>query len=160
MFIIILWCNYTKKFFIFRYLLNFTTECIAGQIEGFSFLFCTLVMQKVQKVESINTAWMWNNLQKESRLIQCVYTQWKSSKRKRVLIHRMITKQRVKNEQIKIKQTCSVSFVKVCQFQDNKFKIVQKNFLEIIIKKIHWKTHQSWWSLHDKYGWSKAKDWW
>ena len=160
MFIIILWCNYTKKFFIFRYLLNFTTECIAGQIEGFSFLFCTLVMQKVQKVESINTAWMWNNLQKESRLIQCVYTRWKSSKRKRVLIHRMITKQRVKNEQIKIKQTCSVSFVKVCQFQDNKFKIVQKNFLEIIIKKIHWKTHQSWWSLHDKYGWSKAKDWW
>ena len=160
MFIIILWCNYTKKFFIFRYLLNFTTECIAGQIEGFSFLFCTLVMQKVQKVESINTAWMWNNLQKESRLIQCVYTQWKSSKRKRVLIHRMITKQRVKNEQIKIKQTCSVSFVKVCQFQDNKFKIVQKNFLEIIIKKIHWKTHQSWWSLHDKYGQSKAEDWW
>ena len=155
MFIIILWCNYTKKFFIFRYLLNFTTECIAGQIEGFSFLFCTLVMQKVQKVESINTAWMWNNLQKESRLIQCVYTQWKSSKRKRVLIHRMITKQWVKNEQIKVKQACSVS-----QFQDNKFKIVQKNFLEIIIKKIHWKTHQSWWSLHDKYGWSKAKDWW
>ena len=160
MFIIILWCNYTKKFFIFRYLLSFTTECIAGQIKGFSFLFCPLVMQKVQKVESINIASMRNNLQKESRLIQCVYTQWKSSKRKRVLIHRMITKQRVKNEQIKIKQTCSVSFVKVCQFQDNKFKIVQKNFLEIIIKKIHWKTHQSWWSLHDKYGQSKAEDWW
>ena len=41
----------------------------------------------------------------------------------------MITKQRVKNEQKKRKQTCSVSFVKVFEFQDNKFKIVQKKFL-------------------------------
>ena len=32
----------------------------------------------------------------------------------------------------KKKQTCSVGFVKVFVFQDNKFKIVQKNFLEII----------------------------
>ena len=44
----------------------------------------------------------------------------------------MITKQRVRNEEIKRKQTCSVGFVKVFEFQDNKFKIVQKNFLEII----------------------------
>ena len=29
----------------------------------------------------------------------------------------------------KRKQTCSVSSVKVFQFQDNKFKIVQKKFL-------------------------------
>ena len=43
-------------------------------------------------------------------------------------MHRMITKQRVKIEQIKRKQTCSVSFVKVFQFQENKFMIVQKNF--------------------------------
>ena len=70
----------------------------------------------------------------------------------------MITKQRVRNEEIKRKQTCSVGFVKVFEFQDNKFKIVQKNFLEII-KKISWKIHQSWWSLQDKYGQSKAKDW-
>ena len=41
----------------------------------------------------------------------------------------MITKQRVKNEQKKRKQTCSVSSVKVFQFQDNKFKIVPKKFL-------------------------------
>ena len=40
---------------------------------------------------------------------------------------RMITKQ-VKNEQIKRKQTCSLCFVKVIKFQENKFKIVQKNF--------------------------------
>ena len=39
----------------------------------------------------------------------------------------MITKQQVKNEQIKRKQTCIVSFVKVFKFQDDKFKIVQKN---------------------------------
>ena len=40
----------------------------------------------------------------------------------------IITKQRVKNEQIKGKQTCIVSLVKVFKFQDNKFKIVQKDF--------------------------------
>ena len=26
-------------------------------------------------------------------------------------------------------------------------------------KKISWKSHWSQWSLHDKYGWSKVKDW-
>ena len=41
----------------------------------------------------------------------------------RVLIHGMIMKQQAKNEQIK--KTC---FVKVFKFQENKFKIVQKNF--------------------------------
>ena len=45
----------------------------------------------------------------------------------------MILKQRVKNEQIKRKQTCSVCFVKLFKFQENKFKVVQKNFQEIII---------------------------
>ena len=40
----------------------------------------------------------------------------------------MITKQQIKNEQIKRKQTCSFGFVKVFKFQENKFKIVQKNF--------------------------------
>ena len=29
-----------NKFFIFRYLLNFTTKGIGGQIKAFSFLFC------------------------------------------------------------------------------------------------------------------------
>ena len=33
-----------------------------------------------------------------------------------------------KNEQIKRKQTCSVSFVKVLKFQENKFKVLQSNF--------------------------------
>ena len=69
----------------------------------------------------------------------------------------MITKQQAKYEHIKRKQTCSRSFVKVFKFQDNKFKIVQKNFYEIIIK-ISWKTHQSQWSLRDKYGQSTAED--
>ena len=40
----------------------------------------------------------------------------------------MIMKQKVKNEQIKWKQTCSVCFVKVIKFQEHNFKIVQKNF--------------------------------
>ena len=67
---------------------------------------------------------MENNMQKENRLSQCVYTQPKSRKRWRVLIHRTITKQLVKNEQIKKKHACSESFVKVFKLRDNKFKIV------------------------------------
>ena len=66
--------------------------------------------------------------QKENRLILCVYTQWESMKRWRALVHRMITKQQVKNEQIKRKQTRSLCFVNKFKFQENKFKIVQKNF--------------------------------
>ena len=31
----------TKKFFIFRDLLNITMKCIGGQIKAFSFFFCT-----------------------------------------------------------------------------------------------------------------------
>ena len=31
----------TKKFFIFRDLLNITTKCIGGQIKAFSCFFCT-----------------------------------------------------------------------------------------------------------------------
>ena len=46
----------------------------------------------------------------------------------------MITKQQVKNEQIKEKQDCSLCFVNVFKFQENKLKTVQKNFLEIKIK--------------------------
>ena len=38
------------------------------------------------------------------------------------------TRQPVKNEQIKRKQTCSAIFVKVLKSQDNKLKIVQNNF--------------------------------
>ena len=36
----------------------------------------------------------------------------------------ILLKQRVKTEQIKRKQTCSVCFVKLFKFQENKFKIV------------------------------------
>ena len=89
-----------------------------------------------------------------------IYTQQKSMKRWRALIHRMILKQQVKNEQIKRKQTCSVCFVKVFKLHENKFQVIQKNFQEIIIiKKNSWKSHQSQCSLHDIYGQSKAKDW-
>ena len=42
--------------------------------------------------------------------------------------HRVIMKQQVKNEYMKRKQTCSLCFVNAFKFQDNKFKIVQKNF--------------------------------
>ena len=45
----------------------------------------------------------------------------------------MITKQQVKNEQIKTKQICSLCYVNVFRFQENKFKIDLKNFQEIKI---------------------------
>ena len=51
-------------------------------------------------------------------------------KRQRALIHIMITKQQLKNEQIKRKQACFVSFVKMFKFDEN--KIIQKNFQKII----------------------------
>ena len=41
-------------------------------------------------------------------------------------MHKMITKQQIKNEQMKRKQTCSLCFVNVFKFQENKFKIVQR----------------------------------
>ena len=47
-------------------------------------------------------------------------------KRLGALIHIMITKQQLKNEQIKRKQACFVSFVKMFKFHEN--KIIQKNF--------------------------------
>ena len=41
---------------------------------------------------------------------------------------RMITKQQVKNEQIKRKQTCSLCFINMFKFQENKFQIIQRDF--------------------------------
>ena len=86
--------SYANKIFIFRYLLNFTTKCIGGQIKAFSLLSCSVFTQKVQKVEKSN---MW----KEYKLMKCVYTQWKSTKRWRALIHRIIRKQWIKNNRKK-----------------------------------------------------------
>ena len=47
--------------------------------------------------------------------------------------YKRCTKQQVKNEQVRRKQTCSLCFVNVFKCQENKFKIVQKNILEIEI---------------------------
>ena len=47
----------------------------------------------------------------------------------RALIHRMSTKRRVKYEQIKKKTGLFFVFCKyMFKFQENKFKIIQKNF--------------------------------
>ena len=43
--------NYTNKFFIFRYLLNFTTECIGGQTKAVRFLSCSVCEAKSTKGE-------------------------------------------------------------------------------------------------------------
>ena len=70
--------------------------------------------------------------------------QWKSMKRWGALIHRMITKQQVKNEWIKRKQTC-VYFVSVWiprkQVQDHLEEFLGNN--NINDKNISWKSHQS-----------------
>ena len=55
LFIIILWCSYTNKVFVFRYLVNFTMKCIEGQIKGFNFLICTAFDQKSRKCASGNS---------------------------------------------------------------------------------------------------------
>ena len=46
--------NYTSKFFIFRYLLNFTTECIGSQIKASRFLSCIICEAKSTKGEECN----------------------------------------------------------------------------------------------------------
>ena len=117
-----------------------------------------LVMQKVQKVQVLIYR---QHVKRKQTHPVCLHAVEKYKKVDSNNIHRTIMKQQVKNEQIKRKQNSYLSFVKVFKFQDNKFKIVQKNFQEIITKKISWKNHQSWcwWSLHDKYRRSKAKGW-
>ena len=66
----------------------------------------------------LHREWLRHNNKKESRLILCIYTQSKSMNRWRTLIHRRIMKQWVRNDQIKRKQTCSLSFVNVFKFQN------------------------------------------
>ena len=62
----------------------------------------------------------------------------------------------------KRKQICSLCFVEVFKFQEKQVQGHSKEFLRNYNtnkKTISWKSHQSQWSLHDKYGWSKVKDW-
>ena len=121
------------------------------------FSFVPIVMQKVQKVESVNIQNDCKITCKKRTDSSSMFT--RSGKVRKggdwANTQNNYKKQQVKNEQLKRKQTC---FVKVFKFQENEFKIVQKNFLKIIINKISWKTHRSWWSLYDKYGLSKAAD--
>ena len=104
----------TNKLFIFRDFLNFTAKCTEGETWAFSFLFLSLsflVMQKVQKVESVNIqSDCKTTSKKRTDSILCVYMQWKSIKRWTALIHIMIMKQWVKNEQIKKKTSLSCMF--------------------------------------------------
>ena len=134
-----------------------------SQIKVFSFLFCITSNVKSTKGRKhlLYIEWLQNNKQKEFRLILCIYTQWKSTKRWRLLIHRMIRKQRVKAEQIKRKQICSACFANV-QIPRKQVQDLSKEFLgnnNNNNKKTSWKSHQSKWSLHNKYGRSKAEDW-
>ena len=60
------------------------------------FFSVLLVMQKEQKLESVNIQSDYQTMSKMRTDLSCVYTQWKSMKRWRVLLQRMITKQQVK----------------------------------------------------------------
>ena len=84
------------------------------------------VMHKVQKVRVL----IYRQCVKRKQTNPvCLHAVEKYEKVDSNNIHRTITKQRVKNQQIKRKQNCSfLTFVKVFKFQDSKFKIVQKNF--------------------------------
>ena len=95
--------------------MKFHNEMYWGQIKPFSFLFWTTSDAKSTKSRKhlLYTNCLQNNKQKEYRLILCIYTEWKSMKRWRALIHRMIRKRQVKTEQIKREQICSVCFVSV-----------------------------------------------
>ena len=102
------------------------------------------VVQKVQKMQALiyRVIAKQHVKRKQTAHPVCLHAvEVQKGGREHPLVHRMITKQQVKNEQIKRKQTSPVSFVKVFKFQDNMFKIVQKNFQAIIVKKISWKTH-------------------
>ena len=65
----------TKKFFIFRDLLNITMKCIGGQIKAFSFFFVPLMMRKMQKVESINMQSDCKTTSRKRAESSCVFTQ-------------------------------------------------------------------------------------
>ena len=62
-----------NKFFIFRYL-NFITKLLEVKLKLLVFSFVPLVMQKLQKVESINIDRLQNKEQKQNSFIQCVCT--------------------------------------------------------------------------------------
>ena len=84
------------------------------------------VLNKPVQVQKLESAIMQSDCEKTIKK-KSVYTQWNGTKRWRVLIHRMIKKQQVKNEEMKRKQTCALCFVNVFKFQENKFKVAQKN---------------------------------
>ena len=62
-----------NKFFIFRYL-TFITKLLEVKLKLLVFSFVPLVMQKLQKVESINIDRLQNKEQKQNSFIQCVCT--------------------------------------------------------------------------------------
>ena len=63
----------TNKLFILRDFLNFTTKCIGGQIKAFVFFSVPLVMQKVQKMESVNIQSDCKTTSKKRTYSSCVF---------------------------------------------------------------------------------------
>ena len=120
------------------------------------FSFEPLVMQKVQKVESIK---IYRVIAKQgAKREQCVYTQWKS----RLLIHRMEIantqndyKTTSKKLRDKKKTNLFCEFCKSALIPRKQVQDCSKEFLGNNNKKDFLENP----SLHDKNGQSKAKDW-
>ena len=96
------------------------------------YFFVLLVMQKVPKMESINIQ---SDCEMSREQSHPVCLQWKSMKRQRALIHRMITNQQVKNEQIKRKNLffCKNDYIPRKGNNDNKKYFLEKPSITMII---------------------------
>ena len=87
-------------------------------------------MQKVQKLESVDIvrviAKQW--AKREQTHPVCLHAVEKYKKVNTQNDYQKTSEETKHNTNIKRKQTYSVGFVKVFKFQENKFKIIQKNF--------------------------------
>ena len=137
-------------------------KCIGVTWKLLVFFFVPLVMQKAQKVESIYY------IQSD-----CKTTSKKSTDPSRVL-HAVEKYEKVESVNTQNDwETTSINwtdkkktnlFCVFCKCLNSK-KTSSRSFKLFLgnnnnnNKKTSWKSHQSQWSLHNKYGWSKAEDW-
>ena len=64
-----------SKFFIFKNLSNFTTKwCTGGKLRPLVLIFVVLIIQKKQKVESVNIQSDWKTTNKKKTGSSCVFT--------------------------------------------------------------------------------------
>ena len=132
-----------------------------SHMKAFSFLFCTTSDAKSTKGRKhlLYTEWLQNEV-KRVQTHPGYYMQWKSTKRWRALIQNDWETTSI-NWTDKKKTNLFCVFCKCL----NSKKTSSRSFKLFLgsnnnnNKKTSWKSHQSQWSLQNKYGWSKAEDW-